>query len=179
MSTKHSAVSVRSLRWSRSFRRHLSRTVLAASFALAGLATAPAHAAPWVEGFQGAKCSPTNYLGESYWRRDGIKLRNTGTGAYDVFLASCPVSLVHAGWQPREYRIYITDPSRRDAYCRVYDPLGRLVRTDWADWVGGAAITHAIASPVGSTAGWMEVTFECLLYSGASLDRIEIVWNTP
>jgi hypothetical protein len=147
--------------------------------AMGATMAAPAGAAYWVQGIPGASCTSSNYPQEGLWRLDGRRIRNTGTGPYEVFLATCAISLVQKGWDPLEYRITLTDPEERDAYCRVYSSNGTLVRTDWTDWSRYYPVWNTIDPPLGYASGWTEMTFHCLLHPGASLDRIEILWNTP
>jgi hypothetical protein len=142
------------------------------------LMTAGEARATWViQGIPGASCAtdsrtnaPTEYRNR--------KLLNTSTDPWEIAVATCPISLNAPGLEPREYRIYLTDPDRRDSWCSAYSYNGTLVRTQWGTG-GSTPITGSLAYPLGWSAGLVEVTFHCLLQSGASIDRIEIHWWKP
>ena len=150
-------------------------------FVLAALAGAErAAAAGWVvQGIPGASCqTDARSTGAHEYRNQ--RLLNTDTDAWGVVFASCPVSLHAPGLQPREYRISLRDPQRRDAWCRVHAYDGTIVRTSWLNAGSTAQITGSLDYPLGWTsAGLVEVTFQCLVLNGASLDRIEIHWWKP
>lgn len=154
--------------------------LLACALALgAASVAAPASAAWHVQSIPGASCSPANQFDETYWVRDRSRLRNTGTGGLDLVLATCAISEVAPGWIPREYRVDVEDPEERDAYCQVYDSGGTWRRTQWYNWESTYfPVWSTIGSPFGGT-GFFEITFHCLLHPGASLNEIEIVWQTP
>jgi hypothetical protein len=155
--------------------------VAAAGLAALGASTAaPASAAFWVQGIPGATCSHTNNPQEGQWRIDGRRFRNLGTGPLDIFLVACPITLVQPGWDPVEYRVQLTDSQRRDAYCNLYRSNGAFLRTDWTDWDLSSIlpIQGPLDPPLGYSSGWVELTLQCLLHPGTSLERIEIVWET-
>lgn len=152
--------------------------VLVGAMAL-GLA-GQAGASGWVvQGLPGASChTDARSTGQPEYRNQ--RLLNTETDPWGIVVAVCPVSLFAPGVQPREYRISLNDPQRRATWCRVYSHNGTLVRTAWLGEGSTAQITGTLQFPLAWTdAGLVEATFQCLVQSGASLDRIEIHWWQP
>jgi hypothetical protein len=142
--------------------------------------TAQAGAAGWVvQGIPGASChTDARSTGQPEYRNQ--RLLNNQPDPWGIVVAVCPVSLYAPGVQPREYRINLRDPQRRETWCRAYSHDGTLVRTSWLNEGSTAPITGALDYPLGNSGGGLvEATLHCLVHSGASLDRIEIVWWKP
>jgi hypothetical protein len=149
-----------------------------ATFLLAGVLfamAAPARAGWVVQGIPGATCS-TDQRSFGTWEYRGQKLLNTDSDPWGIVVVTCPVSVFAPGVQPREYRISLNDPERRAAWCDVYSHNGTLVRTHWTD---EGIPAGSLGSPLGWSVGLAEMTVHCLLFNGASLDRIELVWWKP
>lgn len=145
--------------------------VLAAATVLA--AAAPARASWWVQGIPGANCA-TDSRTTAAWEYRGQRLLNTASDPWAIVVATCPVSLMAPGFQPREYRLSLRDPQERDAWCKVYSSNGGSVRTHWMNWESSSQIFGTLDYPYAWSSGLVEVTIHCLVQSGASIDRIEI-----
>jgi hypothetical protein len=144
---------------------------------LAGAGPAAA-AGYYMQGIPGATCS-TDRRTTGSWEYQRQKLVNTDSDPWGIAVATCPVSVFSPGNQPREYRISLTDPERRSAWCRVYSYDGTLVRTHYTEEGSTAQIIGTVTSALGSSSGHVEMTLHCLLLNGASLDRVEILWWRP
>lgn len=155
----------------------LFRLGLGVAWGAALLAAAPVRAASHVQSIPGASCV-TDGTSSATWDYRASRLVNTGTGAYDVVFAVCAVSLYSPGAEPQEYRLMMRDAEARDSWCQVYTANGTLARTHYT--TGASPIVRgSLGSPLGGPEGRVEATFHCLVQSGASIDKIEIVWWRP
>jgi len=156
----------------------MSRIAITLAGAVVLAVSAPVHASWFVQGVPAATCS-TDSRTTATWEYRGQRLLNTESDPWAIVVATCSVSLFAPGVQPREYRITLRDPEQRDAWCKAYSFNGTLVRTQWIDWSSSNQISGTLDYPLGWSSGLVEVTFHCLVQSGASIDRIEIVWWKP
>lgn len=130
---------------------------------------------PFVQGQAGASCHPTNQFPIAKYVYDGRALRNTGTDLGDLFIVSCAISMYHPhSHEAREYRVVFSDPNQFDANCRVYDARGEEVDVRFADW---ERLGYGIAWGPLSPDFYAEFTLECTLMPGASLERIEVIFD--
>jgi hypothetical protein len=155
----------------------MSKTVLVIVAAVAASMAVPAAAGWHVSGVHGASCS-TDPRTTVSWEYRGPRIINTDHDPFGVLVAVCPVNVFAPGNEPYEYRIILTDPAEGRVSCRMYAGDGTLVRRQFANWDAGFPIAGSFPVSVGAT-GYVEMTLHCLLTSGASLDKIEIVWSTP
>jgi hypothetical protein len=160
-------------------RRFAQVTVAAAALGAGVLCAAPAQASGWyVQGVPGASCQVDKRTTASFEYR-GRRLVNMSTHPFEIVVAVCPVTLFAPGVEAREYRIDLKDPERRDTWCHAYRGSGSLFSTQWADWGDYVPFSGSLGAPLPGAGGLVELTFHCLLQSGASLDRIDIVWYEP
>jgi hypothetical protein len=157
----------------------MSKAILALSLGGLVLAATPARAGWYVQGIPGASCATNPGLTTAPWEYRGRRLLNTSSDPWAIVVAACPVSLFAPGVEPREYRLILNDPQARDSWCKAYTYSGALLRTHWGSGGGTYSLNGALDSGVGWPGGLVEVTFHCLLQSGASIERIEIVWWKP
>jgi hypothetical protein len=154
------------------------------AFVMAGAllaASVPAQAGGWiVQGIPGASCA-TDHRTYGTWEYREHRLLNTDSDQWMIVIATCPVSLFAPGVEPKEYRINLTDPDRRETWCDVYAHDGKLVKTHFMEPGTSGPMSGTLEdSPLAWTsAGLVEMTVHCLLLNKASLDRIEIVWWKP
>jgi hypothetical protein len=160
---------------------HFAWLALATAAVLAALA-APASAAPMTQSIPASSCHVDTRVANARWEYRGNRLLNRGVGAYDVVFATCGLSLLVPGVQPVEYRILLTDSRRQQTWCDIFDSQGRRVRTATVNFVGStASVSGSLAEPtvLAESTGAVEMTVQCLLHPGASLDEVEIVWYKP
>lgn len=156
----------------------MSKTIVALALGTILTAAAPLRAGWHVQGIPGASCA-TDARTTATWEYRGRRLLNTSSDPWAIAVATCPVSLFAPGVEAREYRILLNDPERRDAWCKAYTSSGSLLRTQWGEGGGSYSISGTFDYSPAAQSGLVEVTFHCLLQSGASIDRIEIVWFKP
>jgi hypothetical protein len=140
------------------------------------LAAGPALAFPHVQGIPGASCAVDGRTSTT-WEYRNRRLLNTSSDPGAWVLAVCPVSVFAPSAEPQEFRVYVTDPVARTSWCKGYSSDGSLYSTQLNPGGGTRTLGWGVG-PWGGD-GWVEVTFHCLLYNGASIDRIEIVWDRP
>ena len=155
----------------------MTKTTLALAVGAVLMTAGEARASWVVQGIPGASCvTDSRTTGTTEYRNR--RLLNTSTDPWGIAIATCAISLYSPGVEPREYRIYTTDPHERDSWCRAYTHNGTLLRTQWGTG-GPTPISGNLNYPLGWTSGLVEVTFHCLVQSEASIDRIEILWWKP
>jgi hypothetical protein len=153
----------------------MSKMIAALVLGISLVAAAPARAAWWVQGIQGASCATDSRTNANYEYRNR-RLLNTSTDPWSIVVAACPISVYAPEHEFKEYRIYMTDPEARDSWCHVYNINGTYVRTHW---LTGPGTDYAAGSLGSTTYPLAEFTVNCLVQSGASIDRLEIVWYKP
>jgi hypothetical protein len=149
--------------------------VLAAAALLAP--AVPAAALPRVQSIMGTQCH-VDQRTTATWEYRNRRLLNTSTDPWAIAVVVCPVSVIFPGAKAEDYRLYLTDSQHRPAWCRFYSPLGTQVRLQWANWSSPSGIPFVGTFPasLGSGSEAVEMTVECLVQSGASLDNLEIFW---
>lgn len=154
----------------------MSKTIGALSLGAFLLGVGPAQAYPHVQGIPGAGCSVDGRTSTT-WEYRNRKLLNTSSDPGAWVLAVCPVSVFAPSAEAQGLRVYVTDPVARTSWCKAYLWDGSLYSTQLHPGGGTREIGWG-AGPWGDDA-LVEVTVHCLLYNGASIDRIEIIWDAP
>ncbi|MCK7592414.1 hypothetical protein [Pseudomarimonas salicorniae] len=137
----------------------------------------PAHAAEaFIHGQSAAVCKPSNHLPTDRYEFDAGSLVNTAEpGSWaDVFMAACPLSAIYPTHQATEYRIWLSDPGQNSAYCRVHPAGGRDETVEWVEWRGGQGLIQVATDP---KQRGVDITAHCLIWPGASIDRLEVVFE--
>jgi hypothetical protein len=148
--------------------------------ALVAAAAGPAAAGRlYIQGAPGATCKPSNLLtsNPTFFEYRDHRLLNTGRGSWDVFLATCPLSGFVPDADVIEVRVTLKDAARASAWCGIRDWSGREYDWEWMDWRSGYA-TAAFAPPPWSGSGLLEATIQCVVNKGASVERVELLWDT-
>jgi hypothetical protein len=153
--------------------------VLAAAALLAVAAPARATILPRVQSIMGTQCHVDRRT-TATWEYRNRRFLNTSTDPWAIAVVVCPVNVILPDARPAEYRIYLTDVQQRAAWCRFYSPLGTQVRLQWANWApsAGSPFWGTFPSSLADEES-VEMSVECLVQSGASLDNLEIVWLEP
>lgn len=131
----------------------------------------------FVHGTPGAACTPSNEFQETHFEYVDHYLLNTGSDPFDLFTAVCPVSEIERSATVEEVRVLVLDLEQRDAWCRMVDALGEEIGFAWVDFSSSARGRADFAPPPWGTEGLLEATFHCLLHPGASVERVEVVWE--
>lgn len=156
------------------------KKLIGGTVALAGLVLAsPASATvlPRVQSIHGTQCS-VDQRTTATWEYRNRRILNTSTDPWAIAVVVCPVNQFVPDARASEYRVNLRDPQRRDAWCRFYSTSGTQVRMQWTNWSASVPIWGSFPSSLGGEE-FVEMTVECLVQSGASLDTIEIVWLEP
>ncbi|MET0553202.1 MAG: hypothetical protein ABW221_09200 [Vicinamibacteria bacterium] len=155
----------------------MSVKTFAVAVAAAFLAV-PASAGWWVQSIPGAACQ-TDSRTTGSWEYRGSRIVNTDTDPWGIVVAVCPVNAFVPGVDPREYRVVLRDPAEGDAWCRLYSSSGPLARQHVTNWSAAYPVWGSFPLAGVAQTGLVEMTMQCLLHAGASLDEIEIVWWKP
>jgi hypothetical protein len=156
------------------------KTMIGGMAAVAALAlTAPADATvlPRVQSIHGTQCS-VDQRTTATWEYRNRRILNTSTDPWAIAVVVCPINQFVPDAPAAEYRLNLRDPQRRAAWCRFYSTSGSQVRMQWTDWSASVPIGGSFPSSLGGEE-FVEMTVECLVQSGASLDTIELVWLEP
>jgi len=154
----------------------MSKTMGALSLGVFLLAVGPAQAYIHVQGIPGASCAVDGRTNTT-WEYRNRKLLNTDSDSGAWVLAVCPISVFAPSAEAQEVRVQVTDPVARTSWCKAYSWDGSLYSTQ-THAGGGTREIGWLADPW-EDHGLLEVTVHCLLYNGASIDRIEIIWDAP
>jgi hypothetical protein len=127
----------------------------------------------------GAHCKPSNQIRTDRFRYEESSLRNTASNPWRIFVGVCPLSYFVPEADVLELRVVIEDPDEREAWCNLYvgDELDQTTYVTWElglrDGVG------YFSAPPYADVGLLNATVHCLVYSGAAIKAIEIIWVKP
>lgn len=153
----------------------IHKVLISLSFVILVATSSAADAAGYhAQAIPGATCAPDNTLpAASIHEYKGRALVNTGSSAWDVFIAKCPISEFTRGMKGMEFRVVFSGEAEQP-WCATYDAAGEEVDFGNATASGSYWIYFGPASPY----RWQyNFTTYCLMQRGATLESIELIWK--